>query len=135
MTRTPHHAELSVSVVASAEIVAADVRDARSDAVHIFGELTERQREQLACDAWSIGLRALSNAHSQAQEARLQDVGTALLDDINRQLKAHVETQQQTIATVLGRFFDPKDGQVIRRAGETSPLFKKLSPTDGDGLV
>ena len=112
MTSTAHEAQLTANVLASADIVAAEIRDARPDAVHIFGELSDRQREQLAHDAWSIGLRALANAHSQAQEARLQDVGSALLDDIDRQLKAHVESQQQTIATVLGRFFDPKDGLI-----------------------
>ena len=32
-----------------------------------------------------------------------------------RQLKAHVAAQQQTIAAVLGKFFDPKDGQVTQR--------------------
>jgi hypothetical protein len=168
MTSTAHEAQLAVTVIASAEVVAAEVKDARPDAVHIFGELTERQREQLAHDAWAIGLRALANAHSQAQEARLQDVGTALLDDIDRQLKAHIETQQQTISSVLGRFFDPTEGQVTQRltafvddqgvlarllehylgpqnsvlaealarqVGETSPLFKRLSPTDSEGLV
>src|SRR5262245_53209987 len=115
MTSTAHGAQIAVTVLASAEVVAAEIRDSRPDTVHIFGELRERQREQLALDAWSIGLRALANAHYQAQEARLQDVGSALLDDIDRQLKAHVEEQQQTIAMVLGRFFDPKDGQVIQR--------------------
>lgn len=163
-----HESQLAVTVLASEDLVAAEIRDARPDAVNIFGELSERQREQLAHDAWSIGLRALANAHSQAQEARLQDVGAALLDDIDRQLKAHVDAQQQTITTVLGRFFDPKDGQVTQRlaafvddqgvlarllehylgpqnsvlaqalaqqVGETSPLFKKLSPTDSEGLV
>lgn len=113
-------------------------------------------------------LRALSNAHAQAQESRLQDVGAALASDIDRQLRVHVESQQQTITTVLSRFFDPKDGQVsqrlaafvddqgvlarlldkylgpqnsvlaqelARQVGDSSPLFKKLSPTDSEGLV
>lgn len=168
MTDSAHQPQLTVAVLASEEVVTADIRDARPDAVHIFGELSERQREQLAVDAWSIGLRALANAHAQAQEARLQDVGTALLEDIDRQLEAHVNNQQQTIATVLAKFFDPKDGQVTQRltafvddqgvlarlldrylgpensvlaealarqVGEMSPLFKKLSPTDSEGLV
>jgi hypothetical protein len=85
-----------------------------------------------------------------------------------RHLRAHVEGQQQTIAAVLSRFFDPKDGQVTQRlaafvddqgvlarlldkylgpqnsvltetlarqVGESSALFKKLSPTDGEGLI
>jgi hypothetical protein len=31
------------------------------------------------------------------------------------QLKEHVALQQQTISAVLGKFFDPKDGQVTQR--------------------
>ena len=129
---------------------------------------TQAQRDQLVVDAWSIGLRALHNAHSAAQESRLKDVGAALVADIDRQLRTHVEEQQATIASVLARFFDPKDGQVsqrlaafvddegvlarlldkylgpqnsvlvevlARQIGESSPLFKKLSPTDSEGLV
>jgi hypothetical protein len=168
MNRNGSEAQLAVSLVSSEEIVAAEIRDRRHDTVALFGELAETQREQLAADAWSIGLRALANAHARAQEARLQDIGKELIGDIDRQLKAHVESQQQTIAAVLGRFFDPKDGQVsqrlasfvddqgvlarlldkyvapqnsvlaqtlARQVGETSPLFKKLSPTDSEGLV
>jgi hypothetical protein len=159
---------VDASVVASADVVAADIRDRRSDSTRLFQDLSETQREQLAVDAWTIGLRALSNAYAQAQEARLQDVGAALIADVDRQLQAHITKQQETIATVLGRFFDPKDGQVMQRlsafvddqgvlarllqrylspdngvlaqtlarqVGETSPLFKKLSPTESNGLV
>jgi len=115
MTNAIRGAQLNVSVLFSAEVVAAEVRDRRPDTVTLFAELTEDQREQLVHDAWSIGLRALSNAHAQAQEARLQDVGAALVVDIDRQLQAHVAGQQQTIAAVLGKFFDPKDGQVTQR--------------------
>lgn len=90
------------------------------------------------------------------------------MHDIDRQLRAHVEEQQRTVASVLAKFFDPKDGQVsqrlaafvddqgvlakllekylgpqnsvlahtlARQVGETSPLFKKLSPTESNGLV
>lgn len=168
MTSSSSHPQLDVSVLSSADLVAADVRDRRADSIALFGDLTEIQRDQLAHDAWSIGLRALHNAHAAAQESRLQDIGGALLADIDGQLRAHVVAQQQTIATVMGRFFDPKDGQVTQRlsafvddqgvlarlldkylspqnsvlaqalarqVGETSPLFKKLSPTDSDGLV
>jgi len=134
----------------------------------LFGDLDEPQREQLVLDAWTIGLRALHNAHAAAQESKLKDVGEALFADIDRQLRDHVEQQQTTIATVLARFFDPKDGQVTQRlaafvadegvlarlldkylgpknsvlaevlarqVGEASPLFRKLSPTESDGLV
>jgi hypothetical protein len=36
----------------------------------------------------------LLNAYTQAQKARLQDIGKALVEDIDRQLKAHVTSQQ-----------------------------------------
>jgi hypothetical protein len=106
---------LAVSITATAEEVAVHVADQRPESLTLFAELAEGQQEQLAMDAWIVGLCALANAYSQAQEARLQDIGTALVEDIDRQLKAHVASQQQTIATVLARFFDPKDGQVTQR--------------------
>jgi hypothetical protein len=168
MTNRMCGTQLDVSVLFSSDVVVAELRDRRPDTLALLGGLTESQREQFAFDAWSIGLRALSNAHAQAQEARLQDIGSSLVADIDRQLRAHVEAQQQTVATVLGKFFDPKDGQVTQRlaafvddqgvlarlldtylapqnsvlaqslarqVGENSPLFKKLSPTDSEGLV
>ncbi|MFM2416648.1 MAG: hypothetical protein RL385_1371 [Pseudomonadota bacterium] len=112
----PHRIEpLSVSVLFAAEEVALDLRDRRPDSVALFGELDERARDQLAHDAWAIGLRALANAHQTAQESKLKDVGAALLGDIDRQLKVYVEQQQQTIGAVLTRYFDPRDGQVTQR--------------------
>lgn len=168
MTNKNRTAPLSASVVFAAEEVALDLRDRRPASIALFGDLDEPARDQLAHDAWAIGLRALSNAHQAAQESKLKDVGTALLGDIDRQLKLYVDQQQQTIGAVLTRFFDPKDGQVSQRlsafvddqgvlaqqlqkflgpqgsvlaetlakqVGETSPLFRKLSPTDSTGLV
>jgi hypothetical protein len=168
MTNKNRTEPLSVSVLFAAEEVTLDLRDRRPDSIALFGDLDEPARDQLAHDAWAIGLRALSNAHQAAQESKLKDVGSALLGDIDRQLKVYVEQQQQTIGAVLTRFFDPKDGQVTQRlsafvddqcvlarqlqkflgpqgsvlaetlakqVGETSPLFKKLSPTDSTGLV
>lgn len=168
MTNTNRTEPLSVSVLFAAEEVALDLRDRRPDSITLFGDLDEPARDQLAHDAWAIGLRALANAHQAAQESKLKDVGAALLGDIDKQLKVYVEQQQQTIGAVLTRYFDPKDGQVTQRlsafvddhgvlarqldkylgpqnsvlatelakqVGETSPLFKKLSPTDSTGLV
>jgi hypothetical protein len=107
--------QLEASVVLDAAAVRAEVIDRRLDAVELFTQLSEAQQEQLALDAWSIGLRALRNAHVQAQEARLADVGASLLEDLDGQLKAHVEEQQRTIASVLAKYFDPSDGQVSQR--------------------
>lgn len=161
-------APLEVSVIFSSDELTAEVRDSRSDSIELFGGLDEEQREQLVVDAWTIGLRALHNAHTAAQESRLEDVGAALITDIDRQLRSHVDQQQATIAAVLARFFDPSDGQVTQRlkafvddegilarlldrylgptnsvlaealarqVGEASPLFRKLSLTESDGLV
>src|ERR1700730_16713129 len=99
---------LAVDLAASSEEITVHVADRRPGSITLFGGLAEEQRHQLATHAWTGGVRALPNAYAQAQETRLQDIGKALVDDIDRQLKAHVAGQQQTIATVLGKFFDPK---------------------------
>jgi hypothetical protein len=168
MTNTTRPQLLSVSVFHASDEVTVDLRDRRPDSLALFGDLDEAVREQLAHDAWAVGLRALANAHTAAQESKLKDVGATLLSDIDRQLKLYVEQQQATIGAVLTRFFDPNDGQVTQRlsafvgdhgvlarllekylgpqnsvlaealakqVGETSPLFRKLSPTDSTGLV
>lgn len=144
------------------------ITDGRGRSVEAFDDLTASQRELLARDAWSIGLRAVRTAYDQAQEARLADVGQTLVEDLGAQLKVHVETQEKAIASVLGRYFDADGGELARRledliadggklpqmlekhlgadhstlaetlakqVGETSPLFKKLSPTEHEGLV
>jgi hypothetical protein len=159
---------LSVDLSLSAEEVALSIADRRPGSIALFGKLSDEQQQELAIDAWTVGLHALANAYAQAEETRLQDIGKALVDDIDHQLKEHVARQQQTIAAVLGKFFDPKDGQVMQRlaafvddqgvlahllekylapqnsvlahtlarqVGESSPLFRKLSPTDSEGLV
>lgn len=115
MATTIRTAELEASIILSSNEVAADVRDRRPASVALFGDLNERQREQLVIDAWSIGLRALHNAHVTAQESKLKDVGETLLKDIDRQLRTHVADQQATITAVLSGFFDPRDGQVTQR--------------------
>src|SRR5947209_181755 len=159
---------LQVTVVFTSEEVSADLQDRRPDSIALFEELDEAARDQIALDAWTIGLRALANAHAAAQESKLKDIGASLLADIDRQLRVHVDEQHQKIGDVLARFFDPNDGQVSQRlaafvddqgvlarllerylgpqnsilaealakqVGETSPLFKKLSPTESTGLV
>lgn len=168
MTTMNNANQLQVSLVFASEEIAVDVRDRRSESLSLFGDLDELQRDQIALDAWQIGLRALGNAHASAQESKLKDIGSNLLADIDRQLRAHVEQHQATIGSVLTRFFDPADGQVhqrlaaflddhgvlarqlerylgpknsvlaeslARQVGETSPLFKRLSPTEAGGLV
>lgn len=148
--------------------IEAVVRDERADVRPQFEQLTPEQRAQLAVDAWTIGLRAMANAHAQAQEARLSDVSRTLLEDLDTTLTAHVKKSEDTIVQGLRRYFDPADGQVTERlrafiddqgalaklldrfvgprnsvlaetlakqVGEQSMLFKKLSPTDSEGLI
>jgi hypothetical protein len=110
-----HGAHLTTKTTFSDDAVLAEVTDRRPDSVTTFGQLSESQREQLTLDTWVIGLRALGNAQAEAREARLADVGASLLDDLDRQLRIHVQQQQQTIATILDKYFDPNDGQVTER--------------------
>lgn len=168
MPNTTSIAALQVSVLASSDEFYAEVRDRRPSSIALFADLNEAQREQLAHDAWQVGLRALHNAHAAAQEARLANIGQALLADVDRQLRAHVDEQQKAMSAAMARFFDPQDGQLpqrlsaflgdhgvlarvldkylapqsgvlsqvlARQVGESSPLFRKLSPTDSEGLV
>jgi hypothetical protein len=159
---------LTVLVDAGADAIEAHIRDHRADALAVFTPLTEAQRTGLVTDAWTIGLRALMNAYKQAEEARLQDIGKTLKEDLDRQLQVYVERQQATFVQVLARYFDPRDGQVVarlegflrdggdlaktmerylspergelaltlaRELGENSPLLKRLSPTDSEGVL
>ena len=67
MTNKNRTEPLSVSVLFAAEEVTLDLRDRRPDSIALFGDLDEPARDQLAHDAWAIGLRALSNAHQAAR--------------------------------------------------------------------
>ncbi|NOY92981.1 MAG: hypothetical protein GXP55_17495 [Deltaproteobacteria bacterium] len=159
---------LGVEVDLETDALKVCVRDARSDVLAQFADLTEAQRVQLARDSWMIGLSAVSNAYARAQEAKLADVGQRLVQDLDTQLAGYLGQQEAAMKQVLSRFFDPTDGQVTerlraflddqgvlakvlhqyvgadnsvlsealaRQVGETSPLFKLLSPTESEGLV
>jgi len=161
-------APVTVLVDVESDAIEAHIRDSRADALAIFASLNDDQRGGLVKDAWSVGLRALTNAYKQAEESRLSDIGKTLKEDIDTQLVAHVERQQAAVVEVLGRFFDPREGQVVTRlegflrdegelakamerflapgqdalaqtlaraVGENSPLLKRLSPTDTEGVI
>ncbi|HVL49433.1 MAG TPA: hypothetical protein VM889_12810 [Candidatus Thermoplasmatota archaeon] len=144
------------------------IEDTTPENVARFRALAEAERGSLAVEAWRIGLTAMQSALAQAEQARLKDVGAALMQDLERQLKAHSEAQAAVVATTLASYFDPKDGRIMQRLdefvrddgrlaavlkqhlapensvlastlarnlGETSPLFKLLSPEESEGLV
>jgi hypothetical protein len=87
------------------ESVDISLTDRRGDSVSLFGALPDDCRAQVAEDAWTIGLRALKNAHTQAQEAK--DVGKALLQDVDRELESHLAEQQASMKRALSEYFDP----------------------------
>ena len=159
---------ISADVTLETDLIRLALSDRRADSLSIFQATPQVRRAQLAEDAWAIGLRALKNAYSQAQEAKLQDVGKTLLEDVDRELAAHLDDQQQSMKRALAEYFDPQDGKLserleaflndegvlgrmlvsylgpdrsvlaetlARQVGEHSPLFRKLSPTDSEGLV
>ena len=131
------HSALSTQVTASSSAVEVTVRDPRPDSVQTFEALTPPQQEQLAHDAWHVGLRALMNAYRQAEEARLQDIGKTLTDDLDEQLRQHAELQEKAIATALGRYFDPESGPdpypIVARLLEALPSGSCLAITHPSG--
>jgi hypothetical protein len=159
---------LAVDVLLHADAIEATVTDRRPDVVTSLLALSEAQRQGFVTDAWTIGVRAITNAHRNADEARLVDVGKSLLEGVDRELEAYVVRQQDVLVQMLKRYFDPKDGQVALRIedflkdggelartmerylspengalartlakelGANSPLLKKLSTTDNEGIV
>ena len=80
---------LTAQVTADGAAVEVLLRDPRPDTTQTFAALAAPQREQLAHDAWHVGLRALMNAYRQAEEARLQDIGKSITDDLDEHLRRH----------------------------------------------
>ena len=80
-----------------------------------FEGLTVEERNALAVDAWTVGLRALSNAYREARESRLQDIGKSVLEDMDAQLKSTLALQEKQLRDALTQFFDPSSGEVTRR--------------------
>lgn len=92
-----------------------NLNDSRAEASVLFHDLGEADRRLLAADAWRIGLRALGNAHSQARESRFEDIGKALVGDVERELRAHFDRQFETMEHSFKRYFDPSEGEVAQR--------------------
>ena len=106
---------VTVEVQLSPDTAAVQVADGRPESLALFGPLGSPQRQTLALDAWTVGLRAVMNAHRHAEESRLQDVGRAMCADLEGACRSFVERQEKVVVQVLARYFDPKDGQVVGR--------------------
>ncbi len=106
---------LSSSVSISPSVVDVALRDGRVDTIQTFTALTTPQQEQLANDAWHVGLRALMNAYKQAEEARLEDIGRTMAEDLDEQLRSHAEQQEKTLTKALERYFNPESGELGAR--------------------
>lgn len=165
-TRTQNR--VSATIDWSIERLQFSITDGRDEVVSRVGDMSAPERQWFVEEAWQIGAKVLLSAGAYAEEAKLADVGRVLLDDVQRRLDEHLETQDRRLHSVLGRFFDPNDGQVTerlrafvddqgvlakllqsylgadnsvlastlaRQVGESSALFKQLSPTESEGLV
>jgi hypothetical protein len=69
------------------------VVDRRQESIAFFNHFNAFQRGQIAAEVWQVGLRALEHAQAGANAARLEDVGKALLEDVQAKLQAHVDAQ------------------------------------------
>ena len=101
---------LAVDVLLHTDAIQATVTDRRPDVVTTLVPLTDLQRQGFVTDAWTIGFRAIMNAHRNAEESRLADVGKSILKDVDRELEAYVVRQQDLMLQLLKNYFDPKDG-------------------------
>src|SRR6187549_744640 len=98
----------NVSITQTAVEVA--IRDARPEALTSLTGMTPSQQGQLAHEAWLIGYRAVTSAHRLAEDARLNDIGKTLLEDIDRQLRSHAERQAERMQGAFATYFDPESG-------------------------
>jgi len=108
-------ADVTVEMLDVGEDIRVCLRDRRADIQSLFSDLAPADREAPAADAWQIGVRALRNAYAQARESWFEDVGKALVDDVERGLRTHLDRQFADIESVLKRYFDDADGEVGKR--------------------
>jgi hypothetical protein len=112
---TDHAAASGCIRVTVGQQIEALIRDARPIAHDVFDNLSPEQLRAVAFDAWNIGLTALANAFTQSREARLDEIGHRLLDDVRAQLDAFAATQCERMSTSLAGYFDPKSGEFSKR--------------------
>lgn len=164
MTTTNPVLSLFDASITLGEALGLSLTDRRPESLEFFAQLDEAHRGTIAVDVWQIGLRALQVARASASTARLEDVGAELLEGLRQQLAAHVQKQAQDMQAQLERYFDPNDGRVMARLDalfkdggqlaklilqhtgpasalastltqQVSPLLRKFSPTETDGVV
>ena len=97
------------------EALSVTLVDRRQESIAFFNHFNELQRGPLAAEVWQIGLRALESAQASANAARLEDVGKALLEDVQAKLQAHVDSEARELEAQLRSYLDPKDGRLMQR--------------------
>lgn len=130
---------LAIDVQVAASTIAATVSDSRPDVVATLVPLCESRRVGFVTDVWTVGIRAIMNAHRNAEEARLADVGKGIMVELDKELGAHVVRQRDVLVEMLKRYFDPNDGQVavridsfIKDGGQLACAMEKyLAPEHG----
>lgn len=95
--------------------VSVTIRDARAEVLQTFEPLPERQRAQIAATAWLAGTAVVQQAQGLAAQARLEEVGRHVLDDVGRHLEAWTTGTLGRVEELLRGYFDPASGHVSQR--------------------
>lgn len=106
---------LRASVELDGERIDARLIDARGEALELFSELPATAREQLALDAWRIGLSAVSAAYRKAEASTLQEIGRGVVRDFEHASTAVLDAIAKQLQTALTAHFDPQAGQLEQR--------------------
>ena len=141
MTTTSNTQELQGRVEVADGIIHASIEDRRPQSVGFF-ETFRGDLDSVAQDIWRVGLGALSSAHAQMETAKLDDVATEMLQDLETALSKHTNEQKREVASLLETYFDSRDGKLPQRLdsllkddGELARLLRSHLSGEGSTLA
>lgn len=141
MTLPSAQTRVEVKSCSPTELMVAII-DRQPEIAQQFHQLAPAEREQLAANAWSIGLRAALGALSAAHQARLSEVGAQMIKDVESQLSHRLAQHEQSVEAALRRYFDPTTGalsqrldELVKDGGELSQLLGQYVEGDTSALA
>ncbi len=141
MTTIPNTQELQGQAEVSDGTIRASIEDRRPQSVGFF-ETFRGDLDSVAQDIWRIGLGALSSAHAQMETAKLDEVATALLQDLEMALSKHTSEQRREVESLLESYFASRDGKLPQRLdsllkddGELARLLRSHLSGEGSTLA
>lgn len=141
MTTNSNTQELQGRVEVADGIVHASIEDRRPQSVGFF-ETFRGDLDSVVQDIWRVGLGALSSAHAQMETAKLDDVATEMLQDLETALSKHTNEQKREVASLLETYFDSRDGKLPQRLdslvkddGELARLLRSHLSGEGSTLA